>query len=77
MSQQQPMLSAQIVNYDLGLNAPAVARLALAFAVMVTKWNMRHRTRKELIDMPESLLKDIGLSRDEAYTEARRPFWRA
>lgn len=77
MTQQQPILAAEIVNYDLGLNAPVLARFALVFAVTITKWNMRHRTRKALADMPDSLLCDIGMTRDEAYTEARRPFWRA
>ncbi|WP_323781987.1 DUF1127 domain-containing protein [Thalassovita sp.] len=77
MSQQQPILTAQIINYDLNLNAPVVARFALAFAVTVTKWHMRHHTRKALAQLPDSLLHDIGLTRDAAYTEARRPFWHA
>ncbi|CUH62506.1 hypothetical protein TG4357_00147 [Thalassovita gelatinovora] len=77
MSQQQPVFAAQIINYDLNLNAPVVARFALAFAVTVTKWHMRNSTRKALAQLPDSLLCDIGLTRDAAYTEARRPFWRA
>ena len=64
-------------NYDFGYSAPIVARWAMAFAVTVSKWDSRHRTRKALRQLSDTQLKDIGISRDAAYTEARRPFWRA
>jgi uncharacterized protein YjiS (DUF1127 family) len=77
MSQQQALLAANVITYDLGYPAPIVARWAVAFAVMVTKWDSRHRTRKALKHLTDAQLADIGISRDAAYTEARRPFWRA
>ncbi|WP_420567221.1 DUF1127 domain-containing protein [Thalassovita sp.] len=77
MSQQQALLAANVINYDFGYPAPIVARWAMAFAVTVTKWDSRHRTRKALRQLSDAQLKDIGISRDAAYTEARRPFWRA
>jgi uncharacterized protein YjiS (DUF1127 family) len=77
MSQQQALLAANVIPYDLGQTAPIVARWALAFAVMVTKWDTRYRTRKALHRLTDDQLKDIGIERDVAYTEARRPFWRA
>jgi uncharacterized protein YjiS (DUF1127 family) len=77
MSQQQALLAANIISYDLGQPAPVVARWAMAFAVIVTKWDSRHRTRKALRQLTDEQLKDIGIERDVAYTEARRPFWRA
>lgn len=36
----------------------------------------RHRTRKELAQLDDRLLKDIGLSRADRYNEIRKPFWR-
>jgi uncharacterized protein YjiS (DUF1127 family) len=42
-------------------------------------WNERSRQRKalgELADLNDYLLKDIGLTRDEALREAEKPFWR-
>lgn len=77
MSQQQTLLAANVITYELGHPAPIVARWAMAFAVTVTKWDSRHRTRKALRQLSNEQLLDIGIERDVAYTEARRPFWRA
>ncbi|MEC9342216.1 MAG: DUF1127 domain-containing protein [Pseudomonadota bacterium] len=33
------------------------------------------RSRNALAQLSERQLRDIGISRDEAYREARRPFW--
>ncbi|MFY0680001.1 MAG: DUF1127 domain-containing protein [Thalassovita sp.] len=74
---QQTLLASQIISTDLGLNAPVAARLAFVFAVTLTKWHLRYHTRKALKNMTNTMLLDIGLTRDAAYTEARRPFWRA
>ncbi|SEP60946.1 DUF1127 domain-containing protein [Thalassovita taeanensis] len=76
MSQQPALHAAQIITYDLGQPAPVVARWALMFAVTVTKWDCRHRTRKALAKLTPEQLHDIGIARDAAYTEAARPFWR-
>ena len=76
MSPQNTLRASDVITYDLGRGAPVMAEWALGFAVLVTKWTIRHRTRKQLKDLPDHLLSDIGLPRDAAYTEARRPFWR-
>ncbi len=35
----------------------------------------RRKTRLALFEMTDDQLKDIGISRSEAYHEASRPFW--
>ncbi len=35
------------------------------------------RLRRELLEMPDYLLKDMGVTREELYREARKPFWQA
>lgn len=35
----------------------------------------RRRTRMALSDLTDEQLKDIGLSRSQAYREVSRPFW--
>lgn len=35
----------------------------------------RRRSRIALMELPDDLLKDIGLSRADAWREGRRPFW--
>lgn len=36
----------------------------------------RRRQRLALREMSEHMLRDIGLSRSQAYNEAAKPFWR-
>lgn len=44
-------------------------------------WRDRVRNRAELFALaegqPDGVLQDVGLTRSEAYAEARKPFWRA
>jgi uncharacterized protein YjiS (DUF1127 family) len=35
----------------------------------------RRRSRRLLMELTDYQLKDIGISRSEAFREARRPFW--
>jgi uncharacterized protein YjiS (DUF1127 family) len=35
----------------------------------------RRRSRLALLELSDDMLKDIGVSRCEAYREATRPFW--
>jgi uncharacterized protein YjiS (DUF1127 family) len=39
-------------------------------------WRRRVRSRQELRDLSDHLLKDIGLSRDAVACEVAKPFWR-
>ncbi len=45
----------------------------------IARWLARSRQRRALRDIAEIdyLLKDIGVSREEAFREAGKPFWRA
>ena len=45
--------------------------------VLFGEWRRRLRERRELADMCERSLQDIGLSRYDALHEASKPFWRA
>lgn len=36
----------------------------------------RLRTRKQLLELSDEQLRDIGISREQARLEAMRPFWR-
>ena len=44
----------------------------------ISRWIARSRQRRALRDIAEIdyLLKDIGVSREEAFREAGKPFWR-
>jgi uncharacterized protein YjiS (DUF1127 family) len=50
-------------------------RLVRSMIVRLGEGMERRRTRRALLEMTEEQLKDIGLSRADAYGEAHRPFW--
>jgi uncharacterized protein YjiS (DUF1127 family) len=51
-----------------GLLSAGVERLLL--------WQERARQRRALGALSDSLLKDIGISRGQAFRESGKPFWR-
>ena len=57
--------------------APLAAVLAVKFAVCVTTWATRRRTRAALTQLQPWQLADVGLTPDQASTEASRVFWQA
>lgn len=54
---------------------PVAAQVAVKFAVLVTKWATRRRTRLALSQLEPWQLSDVGLTSTDAYTESRRVFW--
>jgi uncharacterized protein YjiS (DUF1127 family) len=60
---------------------PQPRRLLLALrssdlAATLRVWCSRHRQRSALGELDDHLLKDIGVTRDEALRETAKPFWR-
>jgi uncharacterized protein YjiS (DUF1127 family) len=46
--------------------------------VAILRWELmaeRRRTRLDLLELTDDQLKDIGLSRADAFREARRMYW--
>ena len=41
------------------------------------EWRLRARSRSELITLNDWILRDIGVSRFDAKSEASKPFWMA
>ena len=44
---------------------------------VVLTWHERARERRQLMELSDHMLRDIGISRAQAYGEAYKPFWRA
>jgi uncharacterized protein YjiS (DUF1127 family) len=57
--------------------ALAVVRALWSLDAVLGVWRHRHATRQELRDLPPHMLRDIGLTPDDARREADKPFWRA
>lgn len=54
---------------------PMIAALAVRFAATVTKWERQRRSRVNLSQLDDRMLKDVGLTRDQADREIKRYFW--
>ena len=52
------------------------AGLLLRGMERIDAWWSRARSRRALLEMSDAMLKDIGLSRADAWREGREPFWR-
>ena len=52
----------------------AIAWRKLARA-RLAEWQQRSAGRRELLNLTERDLRDIGVTRNEAQTEANKPFW--
>ena len=61
-----PMAEAK-ARKGVTLFARAIAR--------VRRWRQLSSQRRELAQLSDTMLKDIGLSRVDALREAERPFW--
>lgn len=40
------------------------------------RWHERSRTRQELAELSDHLLRDVGITKAEAQWESSKPFWR-
>lgn len=56
---------------------PLVSQWAIQLANTIVTWNDRYITRRPLSTMSYALLKDIGVTPEQAKLEAAKPFWRA
>ena len=48
----------------------------MSLVVKARVWSARSRKRWELAKLEDLMLRDIGVSRDEALREEAKPFWR-
>jgi uncharacterized protein YjiS (DUF1127 family) len=46
-----------------------------SFWQRLASWSRVASERRRLLELDAHILKDIGLTREEAYREATRPFW--
>lgn len=80
------MIKSMSISSSLGLIRLALSGSASQVKVwryewaslvsLLRLWRFRQRQRRELAQLPDFMLKDIGVSRYEANAEASKPFWK-
>jgi uncharacterized protein YjiS (DUF1127 family) len=63
-----------VAGHGNGLSLTDLARRALD---VVSVWQERVSSRRQLAGLDAHMLRDIGLSHADVYNETRKPFWRA
>lgn len=61
----------------VALHQPRRPRALAHCIALLLRWAERSRQRRDLLEMEEHRLDDIGVTRQAANEEARKPFWRA
>jgi len=55
--------------------APAGGEPRIGIATQLQQWLQRSRTRREITELDDHLLRDIGLTRSDVMAESRKHFW--
>ena len=73
----QAMALPRLANLHPGSVAPAARGRGAQRSLWqrIVSWNRVARERRRLIGLDPRLLRDIGLTPEDAYREASRPFW--
>lgn len=64
-----------IARQDLALFTAGRPTERPSLLATLLRWQERHAQRRALLALDDDMLKDIGLSRAEAWQEASKPFW--
>ena len=61
---------------SLRQSLPSPMQALVYLSEILATWENRARERRYLAEMPDRMLKDLGISRSEALREAEKPVWR-
>jgi uncharacterized protein YjiS (DUF1127 family) len=67
--------ATDLVNYRATTNRIELLQVLFGLIGTIAVWNVRRRQRRALAELDEDLLNDVGLSREQARSEAAKPFW--
>lgn len=56
--------------------APAMAEAAIAHFQLMCEWQRRAEMRARMTRLDDRMLDDVGLSREQVESEAKKPFWK-
>ncbi|MEZ5628067.1 MAG: DUF1127 domain-containing protein [Rhodocyclaceae bacterium] len=68
----QKACAPAVASTDLG---SVLRHLGRAVRTTITVWRQRSASRRELRELDEHVLRDVGISRGQADFEGNKPFW--
>ena len=71
----QTLTSRKLQKLEQAARVPVLATLLLVIAVELTKCAHRYRTRTRLARLDNHMLRDIGVTPEQAQREAQKSFW--
>ena len=72
----EPLRDDRVVNVNFGSRVRNILCAALLrLSEVAWTWRIRACSRDDLAQLNDQDLKDIGLSRADAYRESSKPFW--
>ena len=64
-------------NHQINMTGLVWLRVRFFNAIaMISVWQARARQRRQLAQLEDHRLKDLGLTREEAMAQAAKPFWK-
>jgi uncharacterized protein YjiS (DUF1127 family) len=69
------MTSYETILRHLPAQSRSTSGLLNGVLLALDAWIERHRQRNALLELNDSMLKDIGISRADAVNEGSKPFW--
>ena len=77
MAQTSTAASAALLPRDRGSSPICVLKILRWCRTACRLTAERYRQRKQLMEMDDRQIKDIGITREQAEQEARKPIWKA
>lgn len=68
----QQACAPAVASTDLG---SVLRHLGRTVRTTITVWRQRSASRRELRELDEHVLRDVGISRSQADFEGNKPFW--
>lgn len=69
-------MTARALPRAIPTSLPPLSRLLVSVALLLAAWEQRRNSRSALIRLDDHILRDIGLTPDQAQSEGTKPFWR-
>lgn len=63
-------------NRQRSWSTPSPIVLIIRFFNTLITWQQRIEERRQLLEMSDRMIRDIGLNRNDILREANKPFWR-